>query len=264
MHRSRRERSPYEAGSHASAGRCVTVRAALHVPEGGNHENDIDRGRRDADRDVPGPARQDAPSSGSGPPGASAKRAEDEKAIAALAAAYAKAFNAGDAAAAAATFAEDALIVDELGRADRGPRAHPGSTGRGVRGQTRQQDRHRDEGPAFPRPRHGARGGPDDHHAGRGRVAGDHPLHRRPRQARWPMAPVGRPRRARPRPHPPRAPQGTGVDGRGLGQREPGCGRPHHLQVGRRRQLPGPRVHHEVAGPAGALGHAADRLGPDP
>ena len=30
-----------------------------------------------------------------------------------------------------------------------------------------------------------------------------------------------------------------------LGQREPGRGRLHHLQVGQRRQLPGPRVHHE-------------------
>ncbi len=117
-------------------------------------------------------------------------------------------------------------------------------------------------GPAFPRPRHGARGGPDDHHPGRGRAARDHPLHRRLRQARWPVAPVGRPRRARPRPHPPRPPQGTGVAGRRLDQREPGCGRPHHLQVDRRRQLPGPRVHHEDPGPAGALGHAADRLGP--
>ena len=39
----------------------------------------------------------------------------DAKAIAALAAAYVKAFNAGDARAAAATYAEDALVVDELG-----------------------------------------------------------------------------------------------------------------------------------------------------
>jgi uncharacterized protein (TIGR02246 family) len=63
---------------------------------------------------------QDAPNSGSGRPGASTKHAEDEKAIAALAAAYARAFNAGDAAAAAATFAEDALIVDEMGQRTEG------------------------------------------------------------------------------------------------------------------------------------------------
>ena len=43
------------------------------------------------------------------------KRGHDEKAIADLVAAFAKAFNAGDATAAAATFAEDALVVDEYG-----------------------------------------------------------------------------------------------------------------------------------------------------
>ncbi|MDG3002553.1 SgcJ/EcaC family oxidoreductase [Paludisphaera mucosa] len=42
-------------------------------------------------------------------------QAADAKAIAALAEAYAKAFNAGDAEAAAATYAEDALVVDEDG-----------------------------------------------------------------------------------------------------------------------------------------------------
>jgi uncharacterized protein (TIGR02246 family) len=40
---------------------------------------------------------------------------DDEKAIAALVASFARAFNAGDAAAAAATYAEDALVVDEQG-----------------------------------------------------------------------------------------------------------------------------------------------------
>ena len=92
--------------------------------------------------------------------------------------------------------------------------------------------------------------------------ARDHPLHRRVRQARRPVAPGRRPRRARARPHPPRPPQGTGVAGGRLGQREPGRGRLHHLQMGRRRQLPRPRVHHEDRGPARALGHPADRLGP--
>ena len=47
-------------------------------------------------------------------------RADDEKAIAALVAAYTKAFNAGDAAAAAATFTDDALIVDEMGERTEG------------------------------------------------------------------------------------------------------------------------------------------------
>jgi uncharacterized protein (TIGR02246 family) len=40
---------------------------------------------------------------------------DDEKAIAALVASFTKAFNAGDPAAAAATYAEDALVVDEQG-----------------------------------------------------------------------------------------------------------------------------------------------------
>ena len=73
---------------------------------------------------MPGPAPPGRPEFGIGrpDPGPSTpgKHAEDEKAIAALAAAYAKAFNAGDAAAAAATFAEDALIVDELGQRTEG------------------------------------------------------------------------------------------------------------------------------------------------
>ena len=49
-----------------------------------------------------------------------AKVADDEKAIAGLVAAFTKAFNAGDAAAAAATFAEDALVVDEHGERTEG------------------------------------------------------------------------------------------------------------------------------------------------
>ena len=44
-----------------------------------------------------------------------AETGDDEKAIAGLVAAFTKAFNGGDAAAAAATFAEDALVVDEHG-----------------------------------------------------------------------------------------------------------------------------------------------------
>ncbi|MDE2508977.1 MAG: SgcJ/EcaC family oxidoreductase [Planctomycetota bacterium] len=48
-------------------------------------------------------------------PPATAARVEDEKAIAALVAKFTTAFNKGDAAAAAATFTEDALVVDETG-----------------------------------------------------------------------------------------------------------------------------------------------------
>jgi uncharacterized protein (TIGR02246 family) len=46
---------------------------------------------------------------------AATKRDHDQAAIADLVAAFSKAFNAGDATAAAATFAEDALVVDEYG-----------------------------------------------------------------------------------------------------------------------------------------------------
>jgi uncharacterized protein (TIGR02246 family) len=49
--------------------------------------------------------------------------AEDANAIAALVVSFTKAFNTGDSAAAAATFAEDALVVDEQGQRTEG-RAH--------------------------------------------------------------------------------------------------------------------------------------------
>ena len=49
-----------------------------------------------------------------------AARADDARAIAALLASFTKAFNAGDAAAAAATYAEDALTVDEQGERTEG------------------------------------------------------------------------------------------------------------------------------------------------
>ena len=48
------------------------------------------------------------------------KRGDDENAIAALVASFTKAFNAGDATAAAATFTEDALVVDEQGERTEG------------------------------------------------------------------------------------------------------------------------------------------------
>src|SRR4051794_19405959 len=47
-------------------------------------------------------------------------QSDDARAIAALVASFTKAFNTGDAAAAAATFAEDALVVDEDGERTEG------------------------------------------------------------------------------------------------------------------------------------------------
>jgi uncharacterized protein (TIGR02246 family) len=60
---------------------------------------------------------QESASAGKARPAATrdAGRGEDEKALAELVAAFMKAFNAGDATAAAATYAEDALVVDEQG-----------------------------------------------------------------------------------------------------------------------------------------------------
>ncbi|HEY2156996.1 MAG TPA: SgcJ/EcaC family oxidoreductase [Isosphaeraceae bacterium] len=55
--------------------------------------------------------------------GAAAKTSADEQAIAALVAAFTKAFNAGDADAAAATYAENALVVDEDGERTEGREA---------------------------------------------------------------------------------------------------------------------------------------------
>jgi uncharacterized protein (TIGR02246 family) len=52
--------------------------------------------------------------------GQATRQADDAKAIAVLVASFTKAFNAGDAAAAAATFAEDALVVDEQGQRTEG------------------------------------------------------------------------------------------------------------------------------------------------
>jgi uncharacterized protein (TIGR02246 family) len=49
-----------------------------------------------------------------------ARQADDARAIAALVASFTKAFNSGDAAAAAATYAEDALVVDEQGERTEG------------------------------------------------------------------------------------------------------------------------------------------------
>src|SRR5256885_11263566 len=50
----------------------------------------------------------------------STRQADDAKAITALVASYTKAFNAGDAPACAATYAEDALVIDEQGERTEG------------------------------------------------------------------------------------------------------------------------------------------------
>ena len=73
-------------------------------------------------RDLPGLGRAGIRAEGDDPFGrhAATQLGDDEKAIADLVAAFAKAFNAGDAAAAAATYAEDALVVDEHGERTEG------------------------------------------------------------------------------------------------------------------------------------------------
>ena len=190
-------------------------------------------------------------------------QADDAKAIAALVASFTKAFNAGDAAAAAATYAEDALVVDEQGERTEGRAAirdqlaasfadSPGST-IAIKVDTLRflgPDTALEEGRTTITP------------AGAGGV---------PEMTRFTVVYVkhdGQWLQSAVRDEvshdldPPRPPEGTGVAGRRMDQREPGRGRAHHLQVGRRRQLPGPRVHHEDPGPAGPERHAADRLGP--
>ena len=175
-----------------------------------------------------------------------AARGDDEKAIKALLDAFTKAFNAGDAKAVAATYTETAVVVDEEGERIEGRAAVRDQYAASFADHPGRQDRHPGRLAPLPRPGDGPRGRPHHDHAGRGcRCARDHPLHRRLRQARRPVAAGRRARRARARPHPPRPPQGAGVARRRLGQREPGRGRLHHLQVGQGRQLPRSRVHHE-------------------
>ena len=102
--------------------------------------------------------------------GQATRQADDAKAIAALVASFTKAFNAGDAAAAAATFAEDALVVDEQGERTEGRAAIRPSSPRRSRTIPAARSRSRYRLAAFPRPRHGTRGGPDNDHTGRGRA----------------------------------------------------------------------------------------------
>ena len=188
---------------------------------------------------------------------------DDEKAIAALVASFTKAFNAGDAAAAAATYAEDALVVDEQGERTEGRaaiRAQLAASFAGNPGTTIaiQVDSLRFLGPdtALEEGRTtitpaGSAGTPEItrftvvyvkkdgqwlQSAVRDELAQDLTPHDRLKELEWL---VGR-----------------------LDQREPGRGGPHHLQVVRRRQLPGPRVHDEDPGPDGDERDAADRLGP--
>ena len=173
-------------------------------------------------------------------------RGDDEQAIKALLDTFVKAFNAGNAEATAATYTETAVVVDERGERVEGRAAvrdqyaasfadNPGST------IAIQVDSLRFLGPETALEEGRTTITPA---AGAG-ARRDHPLHRRIRQARRTVAAGRRARRARARPHPPRPPQGTGMAGRGLDQREPGRSRQYHLQMDRRRQLPGPRVHHE-------------------
>ena len=91
--------------------------------EGTTHETGLSDDRRGAPGQCLWACRaQDADASRSRPARRPHRRIarDDEKAIAALAAAYAKAYNAGNAAAAAATFAEDAIVVYELGQRTEG------------------------------------------------------------------------------------------------------------------------------------------------
>ena len=196
------------------------------------------------------------------PAAGGADRADDTRAIGALVDAFTKAFNAGDAAAVAATFTAGALVVDEEGEppldvqpsATSSPRRqeHPG-----------QHDRDPGRLPAVPRLGDGTRGGPGHHHSGQWRRGTrDQPLHRHLRQGRRPLASGRRSRRTGPQPDRPRPPQGAGVAGWGMGQREPGGGCLHHLQVGRQRQFPAPRVHSQD--PGQARDERLQRIGWDP
>ncbi len=74
----------------------------------------------------PATAKQKAAVAAAGSTGQETKRAGDAKAISALVEAFTKAFNAGDAGAAAATYAEDALVVDEQGERTEGRAAIKG------------------------------------------------------------------------------------------------------------------------------------------
>ena len=191
------------------------------------------------------------------------RQADDAKAIAALVASFTKAFNAGDAAAAAATYAEDALVVDEQGERTEGRAAirdryaasfadNPGST------IAIQVDSLRflgpetalEEGRATITPADGAglpeitrftavyvkQGGRWLQSAVRDELAQDLTPHDRLKELEW-------------------------LVGDWVNESQDAVVA-HHLQMGRRRQLPGPRVHDEDARRARALGHAADRLGP--
>ena len=107
-------------------------RSPRNSPRSDSNETGLPVVRRGGTRDLPGPAEPRNPrrtERRSGPASAAAtakvaapatRQADDAKAIAALVASFTKAFNAGDAAAAAATYAEDALVVDEQGERTEG------------------------------------------------------------------------------------------------------------------------------------------------
>ena len=128
-----------------------------------------------------------------------AKLGADEQAIADLVAAFAKAFNGGDAAAAAATFAEDALVVDEHGGRTEGRAAIRAQLAASFAGNSGSTIAIKVDSLRFLGPDTALEEGQHDDHAGRiGWRARDHSLHGRLRQERRPMAPIRRPRRACP------------------------------------------------------------------
>ena len=92
-------------------------------------------------------------------PHGAAARSDDEKAIKALLDTFTKAFNAGDAAAVAATYTETAIVVDEEGERVEGRAAIRDSMPRHSP-TTREQDRHPGRLAPLPRPGDGPRGRP--------------------------------------------------------------------------------------------------------
>ena len=101
---------------------------------------------------------------------------DDERAVGALVEAFTKAFNAGDAAAIAATFTQGALVVDEDGERTLGRAAIRDQFAASFKENPGQHDRPRGQLPEVPRPGDGARGGEGDDHSGQGgRGPRDHP-----------------------------------------------------------------------------------------
>ena len=94
-------------------------------------------------------------------------RGDDEKAIKTLLDTFIKAFNAGNAEAAAATYSETAVVVDESGERLEGRAAIRSTVCRVVRRRSREHDHDPGRRAALPRPGDRPRGGPRDDHASR-------------------------------------------------------------------------------------------------